>query len=560
MIGLSAEDWYQKASAASQTGDLVGALGAIREGLKAYPDAPFLWHASGSLLLMQGNPDEAAEHFGKAFALEPKQFDHAVDQAIALSGADRNEEALKVLGKIEKKGAKFAHYCSTRGNAERGAGNHGKAARWYDRALKIEPDRPKALLGRANVALERGDQNAVQWFDRAQQVDPGNPHVWLGKAQALDVAGDRDGALTIMRQITQQAPGFVDGLRYLAQLRHASGDKDFASHYADAARAMPQDPNIPDGWCKTLAALELNAQAMEVAADARKSSQPAAYFALLEAVYAGAAGDHDRAEAIFANLDWPGTDRLLHEARHRVRREEFDQAASLLDGVVAENSGDIAAWSLRDMLWRLTDDPRAEWLHGQDGLIQLCPLAGRQKTITDAIATLRDLHAGSPMPLGQSLRGGSQTLGVLFHRAEPILQDLQRAITKTLEEYRAGLPAHDPDHPLLRHRDAPWQLAGSWSVRLTGGGDFHAAHIHPSGIVSSALYLIVPDEAHGSDRQGWLELGRPPPDLGLDLPPVQSIEPQEGHLALFPSTLYHGTTPFGSAERMTVAFDVVTKR
>jgi hypothetical protein len=41
------------------------------------------------------------------------------------------------------------------------------------------------------------------------------------------------------------------------------------------------------------------------------------------------------------------------------------------------------------------------------------------------------------------------------------------------------------------------------------------------------------------------------------------ICPREAHLALFPSTLYHGTTPFGAAssgaaERMTVAFDVVT--
>ncbi|MDJ0643064.1 MAG: putative 2OG-Fe(II) oxygenase [Erythrobacter sp.] len=560
MIGLSAEDWYQRASTASQSGDLVGALGSIGEGLKAHPKSALLWHAGGSLLLMQGRPDEAAEHFGKAFVLEPKQFDHAVDQAIALSNAQRDEEALKVLVRIEKKGAKFAHYCSTRGNAERGAGNHGKAAKWYDRALKIEPERPKALLGRANVALERGEPKAVQWFDRTLKVDPGNPLVWLGKAQALDVAGDREGALTIMRQITQQAPSFTDGLRYLAQLRHAQGEKEFASHYADAVKAMPQDPNIPDGWCKALAALELNEQALDVAAEARRTSQPAAYFALLEAVYAGASGDHERAEAIFADLDWESTDRSLHEARHRIRRKEFDKAEALLDAVLASEPADIAAWSLRDMLWRLTEDARADWLHGQEGLIQLRPIAGRQRMIEDAIAVLRELHESSPMPLGQSLRGGSQTRGVLFDRAEPVLAELDRAIAKTLEEYRNDLPALDPGHPLLRHRQTPWRLAGSWSVRLTGGGDFHAAHIHPSGIVSSAFYLIVPPEAHDGDRRGWLELGRPPTDLGLDLPPIRSIEPQEGHLALFPSTLYHGTTPFGSAERMTVAFDVVPKR
>jgi hypothetical protein len=35
------------------------------------------------------------------------------------------------------------------------------------------------------------------------------------------------------------------------------------------------------------------------------------------------------------------------------------------------------------------------------------------------------------------------------------------------------------------------------------------------------------------------------------------IRPHVGRLALFPSTLFHGTRPFSAGERMTVAFDVV---
>ncbi|NNC52370.1 MAG: hypothetical protein HKO08_04950, partial [Erythrobacter sp.] len=107
----------------------------------------------------------------------------------------------------------------------------------------------------------------------------------------------------------------------------------------------------------------------------------------------------------------------------------------------------------------------------------------------------------------------------------------------------------------LRHRDAEWRMLGSWSVRLLGGGDHHTAHIHPQGIVSSACYLILPDGRSPGD--GALEVGRPAPDLRLDLQPLRTIEPIEGHLALFPSTMYHGTSPFGAGRRMTVAFDVV---
>ena len=56
---------------------------------------------------------------------------------------------------------------------------------------------------------------------------------------------------------------------------------------------------------------------------------------------------------------------------------------------------------------------------------------------------------------------------------------------------------------------------------------------------------------------GALELGRPPRDLGLDLPPLRTLAPHPGHLALFPSFLHHGTTPFAGGRRMSVAFDVV---
>lgn len=97
-------------------------------------------------------------------------------------------------------------------------------------------------------------------------------------------------------------------------------------------------------------------------------------------------------------------------------------------------------------------------------------------------------------------------------------------------------------------------------MRLTGGGDHRKAHIHPQG-VSSALYLVVPERA-GEEalRQGWFEIGRPPPDLALDCEPLQAIRPRPGHLALFPSMFYHGTTPWHGTgdeedERLTVAFD-----
>jgi predicted Zn-dependent protease len=563
----SAAEALLKVRMALHSGDVAGARALAEAARRAFPgDAP-LADAAGDLAMKAGDAPAAEAHFAAACAAAPAMHDYAVNHAIALQQLGRHDRAVAVLARHEAAGRRDARHASVRALSERALGRPAEAASWYDIALGVEPNRPRALHGRARLALERGESDAVQRFDRALAASPGDPELWLGKAQALDVAGDAGGARDIAEQIVSQLPGFLAGLTFLSGLRLAAGEADFTAPFRDAAQRVPQDQAIAAAHVETLAGLDFAAEAAEVAAAARRRFPEVAHFALLEAIHAGAAGDFDRAEAIFASLTDKRPLRHLHEARHRLRARDPAAAEHLLLRALEPDPWDISAWALRGIAWRLAEDPRAEWLHGQPGLVQLRPLEADGGLVDDAIAELRQLHAVSSMPLGQSLRGGTQTRGILFHRTEPVLAELHEAIRATLETYRTALPPQDDAHPLLRHRDAAWQLLGSWSVRLSGGdagaGDYHTPHIHPQGIVSSALYLVVPDAARDGDAQlGWLEIGRPPPDLGLDLAPLRVIAPQEAHLALFPSTLYHGTTPFGTAgstaaERVTVAFDVV---
>lgn len=553
---------------AVQSGDVAGARMIGETARAAFPGNAPLADATGDLAMKAGDPVAAEAHFAAACAAAPQVAEYAINHAIALQQLGRHGEAVALLARHEAACRRDARYASVRALSERALGRPQEAARWYDAALAIEPRRPRALHGRARVALERGEPDAVARFDQALAVTPGDAELWLGKAQALEVAGDVAGARRIAEEIARQAPNFLAGLTFLAGLRLAAGEADFTAPFREAAARAPQDPNIAASHIETLAGLDYAAEAAEVAAAARRRFPGMAHFALLEAIHAGSAGDYARAEAIFAGLADDSPLRFLHEARHRLRGRDPEAAERLLQRVLAADPWDISAWALRGIAWRLAGDNRAEWLHEQPGLVQLRPLVGREGLVAEAIAELRRLHAASSMPLGQSLRGGTQTRGILFHRTEPVLAELHQAIRATLETYRELLPPGDDTHPLLRHRESDWRLLGSWSVRLTGGaggaGDYHTAHIHPQGIISSALYLVVPQEAEDEQlRRGWLEVGRPPPDLRLELEPLKVICPKEAHLALFPSALYHGTTPFGAgrraeAERMTVAFDVVS--
>lgn len=556
-MSKSAEQYRAQAQSLASSGDIAGAIRILGEGLAQHPGNAALANSAGNLAMRAGKQEQAARHFALAADLEPTSVEYATNAAIALAALGKHREALAALSALEEDGAKDARYCSVRANSARLSGDLAEAERWYDRSLALAPAGAKAAHGRARVALERCEPDAVQRFERALSLNQTDPEAWLGLAQALEAAGEADRARAYAQQLVAQAPHWIEALRFLAQLRLAAGEKDFTSHFAEAERKLPTDPAIARAHVEVLDSHDLfeEAYAVAAAAHARFAGNPA--MALLEAAQARPAGKDERAEAIYAALEHQEPGRWLQEARHRLHRGELDRADELLERVLEVHPDHISAWALRGLGWRMAGDERSKWLHSQENLVQLQRLPDAENLLAEVVPLLHKLHDESSFPLGQSLRGGTQTRGNLFDRTEPELVHLHDALRTALENYRSALPPADPDHPLLRHRNAEWRITGSWSVRLSSGGDYHAAHLHPQGLISSASYLVLPaDLGEGEAREGWIELGRPAPDLGLDLEPLYQVKPKLGHLALFPSTLYHGTRPFADGQRMTVAIDI----
>lgn len=547
-------EYLALARQASTQGDQERADRIIEEAILAYPQDAELHNAAGSQSLKHGSSNRAVELFRKAVELVPDSVEFRLNLVIALGTIGRHDEALAKARALEDAAAKLPRYWSARANAARNAGDMEEAASSYDRCLALDAKHVRALHGRARVALNRAEGDALARFDQALAVLPSEADLWLGKAQARDAVGRTGDARVLVEQLVARMPHWVDALLVLAQLRANAGESNTDAHFSEASRLAPEVPAIPAAHIRLLVSTANYEKAAEVAAEAAARFPAEHHFALARASNVGMAGHLDDADCLFARLEIQTADRWLQEGRHRLRRGDFKAAEDMLERASRVPSLAHTAYALLGILWRLTDDERADWLHGQEKLVQTIALPCADDLLPQVIPALHDLHDRSSFPVGQSLRGGTQTRHILFHRHEPVYQEVRKAIEEALEIYRGALPPFDSDHPLLRHRDDAWNLAGSWSVRLRGGGDHHASHIHPQGMLSSALYLVVPETA-GS--QGHLEIGRPPPDLMLDLEPLKTIEPKPGYLALFPSTLFHGTTPFSGQSRMTVAFDVV---
>lgn len=166
-------------------------------------------------------------------------------------------------------------------------------------------------------------------------------------------------------------------------------------------------------------------------------------------------------------------------------------------------------------------------------------------------AALMQRHTHKAHPLGQSLRGGTQTSKDLRFANDRVIQDFFQALSAPMGEYIGAMP-DDDSHPLHRRKRKSYRLTGAWSIHLKGEG-FHVNHVHPKGWISSVFYVDVPkDTLARKDKAGWIAFGKPPFTVlgknGKPLGAAHMLAPVSGRLLLFPSYMWHGTVPLPEGE------------
>ena len=474
--------------------------------------------------------------------------------AMALQGG-AEAEAAPVIAQAVRDHPDHPQLWQLLGLIHRTLDDHAPAVNAFARAAALAPNDPMIAHGRACVCFEAG-LPAAALFAEARRLNRPDRAMLLRHAAARIAEGDGQAAMAEIEGELARTPRWLEGHAALARLRWARGEReDFDASYEAAVAAAPGEAPLWRGWLDTLLHDGLHARALEVVERARVAAGPNQAFDAAEAVARSELGELERAGALFAGLAGVKDPSLLvHQVRHLFRAGRIAEATELAHRN-APRDPTAHHWSYVSIGWRLLGDPRWEWLEGDPRFIGIYDLADRLPPLDALAERLRALHLATHQPLDQSVRGGTQTEGHLFSRIAPEIRALRQACAEAVERHVAQLPPPQPGHPLLLQQRAPIRFAGSWSVRLAGGGR-HVDHFHPSGWLSSALYISLPVAAErGEGEAGWLTLGRVT-ELGLDLPPIRTVEPKPGRLILFPSTMWHGTRPFEAGERLAVAFDV----
>lgn len=424
------------------------------------------------------------------------------------------------------------------------------------RAASIAPEDPLTAHTLARATMEAG-LPAAALFERAGELAPMDGTVMLGHAATLHAEGRIDDAIAYLDDRLAHYPDWLPGHGAVSRMRWAQGQGvDSTDSFGRALEALPRELTL---W-REFINFWLEGEHYEVALVSIEKARAAAgdtpMFLGMETVCRAELGQTEAADALFDRIGPQLHIALVvHKVRHLVRSGRFAEAAALAESRKGE-PGSEALLPYLSLTWRLLGDHRWGWLEADPSMVGIYDIADAVGPLDALAARLRALHRSTHQPLEQSLRGGTQTDGPLFARLDPEIRRLRAAVAQAVETHIGQLAPPDPRHPVLGvDRTAPVRFAGSWSVRLTGGGH-HVNHVHPAGWFSSAFYVALPESGMGGDdKAGWLTLGEAP-ELGLNLAPIRTIEPRPGRLILFPSTMWHGTRRFPAGERLTVAFDV----
>lgn len=554
-------------------GDDAGAVAAFDAALARAPRDPHILGNYANFLGRLRRYEEAIALYRRAVDLAPSHADAWTNLGLTLLELGDGAGAREALERAVAVRPNSATAWQGLGRARRAARDLEGAEAALRRAVEIAPGAGAAWVNLGVVRRLLGDPTgALECHAAARRAGFAGPELDDAEAGAHLDLGATEHALAAARRLTTTAPGYPAGHALLANILWEHGPslapgEDPRAAFRAAVAAQPGNRALGHAFINFLLDANAGEEALQHARALRSAADEPALLAA-EALALEMLGRRDEAGALFAHAH--ATMRmeagfLNFYVRHLLRTGKPDLAAARALEALEREPDNQPALAYLGVAWRLLGDPREDWLCGYDRLIgevlvEPPPGFADEASFLAALeATLLPMHTATREPVNQSLRGGSQTPGVLFGRRDPLIAATRDAIARAVARHVERLP-DDPAHPFLRRKSTRVRFVGSWSVRLWSTGR-HINHFHQEGWMSSAFYVSLPPsviQPKEGETAGCIQFGEPPPELGLGLTPRRVIRPRPGQLALFPSYIWHGTVPFhDAAPRLTIAFDAL---
>jgi Flp pilus assembly protein TadD len=538
----------------------------LRESIACEPERAEFRANLGNLLRQQGRLQDAEQSYRHALARDRTHAASLLGLARTLNDLGKHSAAeaeARVL--VEMHGGDPQSW-SALAMTLRDQGRFPEAEVAYRKAIAIAPDYGPAHHN-LGALLERTDraEAALEALERARAAGVRGSQLSFNRGSALLQLYRLDEAEQAFAEAVAQDPTNRDVQLSLARLRFMRGDpmfaRDLAAAVANARQNIPLQMLLADLLRRTG---DLNStEALVRDALTRSGPLPELRSALATVLQEAGRLKEAETEALEAAAGRPENSTIIENLVAILLARGSADAARKFIAYQRQRQPTEQRWiAYEATAARLTGDPLYRELYDYSRYVRRYTLepppgwSSMQEVNAALTRALAPRHRFATHPFDQSLRNGSQTAHNLVADPDAAIQDVMRAFQAPLEDYQQAI-GKNADHPLSARNHARAVIGGAWSVQLRREG-FHVNHVHPEGWISSAYYVVVPDEVEDSTlKSGWLKFG----ETRLPVPgarPEHFVQPRAGLLVLFPSYMWHGTNPIhGSEPRLTIAFDAV---
>lgn len=552
----------------SQRGEHQAAAHALQELRRLLPLRAEIANDLGNALSRCGRPEEAVASYADAIRLQPQYADALRNLGLCYVDMERLDEARKCLEHCLQIRPEDSVGWLSLGNVHKRSRAFEEAIRCYERAIALRPDYAAAHHNLGLILrMQARSEEAIGHYETARRLGLDRAELYHNLGNALADTLDVRAAIDAYRAAVQRNARDLTSHRNLNSLLWQQELlDDYLRSYTEALAACPEAVDLRLAYAMALNQQESFEDAERVLVQGlRRAPESSALQSMLAYTLEGQRRWDEALRAHAAAVDLPGSTphHRTSYARALLACGRPDEALQLARSAARQMPFNQHALAYLGLCWRLLGDERDAMLNDYRELVRSYEVPAPEPfrdagQFNERLATvLEGLHVAKRYPPEQTLRGGTQTGGDLFTRRDPEIAALAAKLTECVRDYIERFPRNS-EHPLFARRRERFRFAASWSVRL-GCGGYHTMHVHPLGWISSAYYVQVPPEiADTPDAGGAIKFGEPDIDLGAYGTARRQIQPAVGRLVLFPSYMWHGTTPFESGRpRMTVAFDVV---
>jgi protein O-GlcNAc transferase len=169
------ETWSYLSLVFQAQGRLPEALQSLQQAIRCEPDAAALWNNLSGLHLALGRADEAEVASLRATTLAPNDGSAWFNLALSLQAAGKRQSALDAAVRAAKLAPDVPSPHGLKAQLEAQLGRLDSASATIAAAIARHPDVAPLLLQGAEIALARQDlPSAARFYDRALVLEPGN--------------------------------------------------------------------------------------------------------------------------------------------------------------------------------------------------------------------------------------------------------------------------------------------------------------------------------------------------------------------------------------------------